>query len=286
MRIQATLTVRNYELLERRTQLGYTQSDLADMVSISTQRYSQIETLKEKPTEDVARSLALELNCDVDVLFPEGYESIVEVFKTKRNAITEYSSNLLESTPEKIILQLDAKTDVEDMMSILTPKEELIINMRQGLGEYEDAHTLEEVASYFGTSRERIRQIEAKIYEKMREKYRASHDNRAVTSVRVLTELSKIDGLTYRETRVGKKKHDRETIVFKAKDADCVHAAAKILVKHNIAFNKMSTQLTVSSHINMIISTNVSSRQYQPGTYFRKKYPNYKHMIRGVPFSI
>ena len=57
---------------------------------------------------------------------------------------------------------------VQDILNDLTPKERKILAMRNGL---EDGiyHTLEEVGREFGVTRERIRQIEAKALEKIRQ---------------------------------------------------------------------------------------------------------------------
>jgi len=56
----------------------------------------------------------------------------------------------------------------KEILSDLTPREQKILSMRFGL---EDGitHTLEEVGKEFGVTRERIRQIEAKALEKIRE---------------------------------------------------------------------------------------------------------------------
>jgi RNA polymerase primary sigma factor len=56
---------------------------------------------------------------------------------------------------------------IQDILNDLTDKERKIIEMRYGL---EDGinHTLEEVGREFGVTRERIRQIEAKVHEKIR----------------------------------------------------------------------------------------------------------------------
>jgi RNA polymerase primary sigma factor len=55
----------------------------------------------------------------------------------------------------------------------LSEREQKILNMRFGL---EDgvSHTLEEVGKTFGVTRERIRQIEAKALEKVREHHKAN----------------------------------------------------------------------------------------------------------------
>jgi RNA polymerase primary sigma factor len=57
---------------------------------------------------------------------------------------------------------------IKKFLSTLSPREEKIIRMRFGLGEYE-VYTLEEIGSIFKVSRERIRQIEKKALAKMRQ---------------------------------------------------------------------------------------------------------------------
>ncbi len=60
------------------------------------------------------------------------------------------------------------KDQLQEILADLPPKEKKIIEMRNGLidGVY---HTLEDVGKEFGVTRERIRQIEAKALEKMRQ---------------------------------------------------------------------------------------------------------------------
>ena len=57
---------------------------------------------------------------------------------------------------------------LKEILVDLTPREQKILAMRFGL-EDEITHTLEEVGQVFGVTRERIRQIEAKALERMRE---------------------------------------------------------------------------------------------------------------------
>ena len=60
------------------------------------------------------------------------------------------------------------KTNLYEMLDFLTPRERKIIIMRFGL-DWWDIHTLEEVGKEFWVTRERIRQIEAKTLEKLRD---------------------------------------------------------------------------------------------------------------------
>jgi len=56
---------------------------------------------------------------------------------------------------------------IKEVLNDLSPKERKILEMRYGLIDGVQ-HTLEEVGSEFGVTRERIRQIEAKVHDKLR----------------------------------------------------------------------------------------------------------------------
>ncbi len=62
---------------------------------------------------------------------------------------------------------------IADMLRFLTPRERKIVKMRFGLGDG-IGHTLEEVGKEFGVTRERIRQIEAKVLQKLKDHPAAS----------------------------------------------------------------------------------------------------------------
>ena len=63
---------------------------------------------------------------------------------------------------------------VKEILGDLSEKERQILEMRHGLGEWNGVtHTLEEVGQKFGVTRERIRQIEAKAHEKIRQHEKA-----------------------------------------------------------------------------------------------------------------
>ena len=56
---------------------------------------------------------------------------------------------------------------IKEVLDTLSPKERKILELRYGLNDGIQ-HTLEEVGTEFGVTRERIRQIEAKVHEKLR----------------------------------------------------------------------------------------------------------------------
>ena len=56
---------------------------------------------------------------------------------------------------------------IKEVLETLSPKERKILELRYGLNDGVQ-HTLEEVGQEFGVTRERIRQIEAKVHEKLR----------------------------------------------------------------------------------------------------------------------
>ena len=70
-------------------------------------------------------------------------------------------------TPEEAATSQLLKEHVNEMLDILSPREQKILKMRFGL-EDGRSHTLEEVGQEFGVTRERIRQIEAKALAKLR----------------------------------------------------------------------------------------------------------------------
>lgn len=71
-------------------------------------------------------------------------------------------------SPSIIAARKLLKDHLNNIISDLSPREQKILDMRFGLGDGV-THTLEEVGKVFGVTRERIRQIEAKALEKIRQ---------------------------------------------------------------------------------------------------------------------
>lgn len=75
-------------------------------------------------------------------------------------------------SPDKEASRRILSDHVKEILGDLTPKEQKILEMRVGLKDGIN-HTLEEVGKEFGVTRERIRQIEAKAHEKIRQHEKA-----------------------------------------------------------------------------------------------------------------
>jgi len=72
------------------------------------------------------------------------------------------------------LINSDLREAINDALKHLTPREEKVLKMRFGLGHAGREHTLDEVGGYFGVTRERVRQIEAKALFKLQHPSRSS----------------------------------------------------------------------------------------------------------------
>jgi RNA polymerase primary sigma factor len=71
------------------------------------------------------------------------------------------------ASPSDAVLAQDLSAQLERAVARLTPKEQVVLRMRFGIGEKEP-HTLEEIGQHFALTRERIRQIEVRALAKLR----------------------------------------------------------------------------------------------------------------------
>lgn len=124
--------------------------------------------------EPLAGEIAIEMNLDIEKIH------IIEQINQETVSLEQpigdddEKSTRGEFIPDERILRPDQNSSrrilsdqIKEVLSELTPKERKILELRYGLLDGVQ-HTLEEVGADFGVTRERIRQIEAKVHEKLR----------------------------------------------------------------------------------------------------------------------
>ncbi len=130
--------------------------------------------------EPVAEEIAVEMGMDV--------EKIHHIQQINQNTVSlelpvgddgDGSSTLGDfikdehlPSPDKEASQRILAEHIQEVLGELSPKERKILELRNGLADG-IAHTLEEVGKEFGVTRERIRQIEAKAHEKIRQHHKS-----------------------------------------------------------------------------------------------------------------
>jgi RNA polymerase primary sigma factor len=88
-------------------------------------------------------------------------------------------------SPFRLLMENEVRDQAEDVLKALSPTEEKVIRMRFGIG-YDREHTLHEIAQGFGLTRERIRQIELRGFERLRRSQEAQRIRTVVTDSRQL----------------------------------------------------------------------------------------------------
>lgn len=86
----------------------------------------------------------------------------------EKSTLGEFIADDKIPRPDQDASQRLLEDQIREVLDTLSPKERKILEMRYGLVDGIQ-HTLEEVGREFGVTRERIRQIEAKVHEKLRQ---------------------------------------------------------------------------------------------------------------------
>ena len=132
-------------------------------------------------TQDLGRDplpeeIAVEMNLEVEKIYNiEKIDQATVSLETPVGDDDDGKSKLGDFVPDDKILSPDQEAShriiadqVKEILTDLPKKERKILEMRHGLTDGY-THTLEEVGKVFGVTRERIRQIEAKAHEKIRQ---------------------------------------------------------------------------------------------------------------------
>ncbi|MFQ5416014.1 MAG: RNA polymerase sigma factor RpoD/SigA [Myxococcota bacterium] len=117
--------------------------------------------------------LAPELGTDtaaleaLDLLSREAISLESSVAGTEKR-LEDFVADPFSAAPDNGLDGERMRSGVGHLIGALTPREQLILRLRYGLGG-EEEHTLEQIGQILGLSRERVRQLEARALKKLRE---------------------------------------------------------------------------------------------------------------------
>jgi RNA polymerase primary sigma factor len=136
---------------------------------VRTQRKLTQDLGKEPTMEQIGKELDMDADRVVHILkIAQDTASLdAEVGDDRDSTLGEFMIDVASASPEEIASTQLLREQIDNTLESLSPREQKILRLRFGL-EDGKSHTLEEVGSEFGVTRERIRQIEAKALIKLR----------------------------------------------------------------------------------------------------------------------
>ncbi len=145
---------------------------MVETISKYTQARRQL--IQELGREPLAEEIAAEMGLDIDKvrhiqkISQEVLSIETPIGDEEDSTLSDFIPDEKNLTPSQLAAHALLKDLIKEILVDLSDREQKILKMRFGL---EDGvnHTLEEVGKAFGVTRERIRQIEAKALEKIRE---------------------------------------------------------------------------------------------------------------------
>jgi RNA polymerase primary sigma factor len=139
---------------------------------------TQRKLLQELGREPLPEEIAIEMGIDVEKVHhilkisQEPVSIEAPVGEEEDSRLADFIEDRESISPDEAATYELLKEHINDVLSLLTPREQRILRMRFGLDDGR-SHTLEETGQEFGVTRERIRQIESKALLKLK-KHRES----------------------------------------------------------------------------------------------------------------
>ncbi len=149
---------------------------MVETISKYTQMRRQL--LQELGRDPLAEEIAAEMGLEVDKvrhiqkISQEVLSIETPIGDEEDSTLSDFIPDERNSTPAQLAAHALLRDLIREILVDLSEREQKILKMRFGLDDGV-THTLEEVGKAFGVTRERIRQIEAKSLEKIREHGRA-----------------------------------------------------------------------------------------------------------------
>lgn len=141
-------------------------------------KYKQVfrKLAQEFGRDPLSEEMSIEMNLDIEKIHM--IENITQETislekpigdEDDKSSLGEFIADDKIASPEQEASRRILGDQIQEILESLSDKEREIVEMRNGLGIHEGyQHTLEEVGARFNVTRERIRQIEAKVHEKLR----------------------------------------------------------------------------------------------------------------------
>src|SRR2546422_1059973 len=136
---------------------------------IRTSRALVQEMGREPTPEEIARKMGIPV-AKVRKVLKIAQEPIsleTPIGEEEDSHLGDFIEDRAVTSPVDAVIQLNLKEQTQKVLKTLSPREEMVLKMRFGVGEGSE-HTLEEVGQSFAVTRERIRQIESKALRKLR----------------------------------------------------------------------------------------------------------------------
>lgn len=120
------------------------------------------EELSEKmglPVEKIKGFMDIMMHKEVSLEAPAGEDG--------EGSLSDFVEDKGQASPDDDVISDELMEELNEVLSVLSPKEEKVIRMKFGIGESK-RHSMEEIAKQLNINRERVRQIEAKALRKLR----------------------------------------------------------------------------------------------------------------------
>ncbi|HEX8294428.1 MAG TPA: RNA polymerase sigma factor RpoD [Pyrinomonadaceae bacterium] len=142
---------------------------------IRTSRALVQELGREPTSEEIARKMDLPVSKVRKVLkiAQEPISLETPIGEEEDSHLGDFIEDKSRVSPADSVVTTNLRQVTDAVLATLSPREEVVIKLRYGLGPAGEEHTLEEVGKNFDVTRERIRQIEAKALRKLRHPSRA-----------------------------------------------------------------------------------------------------------------
>ena len=139
---------------------------------------NKIARISKRLTQRYARPARCEDIGEALDMSPDKVQETVQVFQDPlsletpigdgESLLTDFIADSGTISPEGPISRQETNKQVQRILDTLTPREQMVIRLRFGIGQ-DEPWTLEEVGQTMAVTRERVRQIEAKALQKLKE---------------------------------------------------------------------------------------------------------------------